>query len=109
MYGLHVHRAVLEAGVRLTGPTVHVVDEAYDRGRILAQWPVPVHVDDTPEALARRVLVVEHRLYPRVVDHVALCIEEGRPSGPLSLEGEGFGPAPSGQTHPDPSELTDAG
>jgi len=109
MYGIHVHRAVLQAGVRLTGPTVHLVDEVYDRGRILAQWPVPVHAGDSPEALARRVLVVEHRLYPRVVDHLARCVQEGRPVEPLSLEGEGFGPAAPDQPHPAAAELTDAG
>jgi len=106
MYGVHVHRAVLEAGARLTGPTVHLVDEVYDRGRILAQWPVPVHAGDTPEALARRVLAVEHRLYPRVVDHLARCVAEGRTPEPLSLEGEGFAPAPPGQGHPGAAELT---
>ena len=64
MYGLRVHRAVLEAGARVSGATVHLVDDEYDRGRILAQWPVPVLPDDTPEALAARVLRVEHRLLP---------------------------------------------
>jgi phosphoribosylglycinamide formyltransferase-1 len=44
------------------------VDERYDEGRIIAQWPVPVLPDDTAETLAARVLRVEHRLYPAVVD-----------------------------------------
>lgn len=71
MYGLRVHRAVLEAGARVSGPTVHFVDEHYDRGAIVAQWPVPVRPDDTPEALAARVLAAEHRLLPRAVAHLA--------------------------------------
>jgi phosphoribosylglycinamide formyltransferase 1 len=68
MYGRHVHEAVIEAGCRVTGTTVHWVDERYDEGRIIAQWPVPVLAGDTPEVLAARVLRVEHRLYPAVLD-----------------------------------------
>jgi len=83
MYGMHVHRAVLEAGVRITGPTVHLVDEEYDRGRILAQWPVPVLLDDTPETLARRVIRVEHRLFPMTVDAVARGLVEDRAPGAI--------------------------
>jgi folate-dependent phosphoribosylglycinamide formyltransferase PurN len=71
MYGARVHHAVIEAGVRVSGVTVHFVDETYDRGPIIAQWPVPVAPDDTPDGLAARVLAVEHLLYPRVVDAVA--------------------------------------
>ena len=64
MYGMHVHRAVLDYGVHWSGATVHLVDEAYDHGPIVLQEPVPVYADDTPEALADRVRAVEHRLYP---------------------------------------------
>ncbi|MGH7465065.1 MAG: phosphoribosylglycinamide formyltransferase, partial [Longimicrobiales bacterium] len=64
MYGRHVHEAVLAAGCRVTGATVHYVDEVYDEGRIIAQWPVPVLPGDVAETLAARVLRVEHRLYP---------------------------------------------
>ena len=64
MYGIRVHRAVLESGARVSGATVHLVDARYDEGRILAQWPVPVLPGDTPESLAARVLAVEHRLLP---------------------------------------------
>jgi formyltetrahydrofolate-dependent phosphoribosylglycinamide formyltransferase len=71
MYGLRVHRAVLEAGVRVTGVTVHFVDEHYDRGPIIAQWPVPVLETDDPETLAARVLRVEHRVLPAVVSALA--------------------------------------
>jgi phosphoribosylglycinamide formyltransferase 1 len=67
MYGERVHRAVLASGARETGVTVHLVDEAYDRGPILAQSRVPVREDDTPERLAARVLEVEHRLLPAAV------------------------------------------
>jgi phosphoribosylglycinamide formyltransferase-1 len=71
MYGLRVHQAVLAAGTRVSGATVHVVDEAYDSGAILAQWPVPVLADDSPESLAARILAVEHRLLPTVVEQLA--------------------------------------
>jgi phosphoribosylglycinamide formyltransferase-1 len=71
MYGLRVHCAVLAAGDAASGVTVHFVDEAYDRGAVIAQWPVPVLAGDTPETLAERVLRVEHVIYPRVVDAVA--------------------------------------
>jgi phosphoribosylglycinamide formyltransferase-1 len=64
MYGTRVHAAVLAAGVRVSGPTVHVVSERYDEGAIIAQWPVPVRNDDTPETLGARVLAAEHKLYP---------------------------------------------
>lgn len=90
MYGMHVHRAVLEAGARLSGPTVHLADEVYDRGRVLAQWPVPVKVDDTADALAARVLQVEHWLYPRVVDHLARLWREGKGAEPWETTGERF-------------------
>jgi phosphoribosylglycinamide formyltransferase-1 len=67
MYGHHVHAAVLASGARESGATVHLVDEVYDRGAILAQARVPVLPDDTPDALAARVLTAEHRLLPAVV------------------------------------------
>lgn len=71
MYGLHVHDAVLRAGERESGATVHVVDEEYDHGRILLQQRVPVLDGDTPEALAQRVLSVEHSLYPDAIRLIA--------------------------------------
>jgi len=82
MYGHRVHAAVLESGVRVSGATVHFVDEAYDRGAIIAQWPVPVLWRDDEASLAARIAVVEHQLLPRVVaslvrGHVRLS-EEGR-------------------------------
>jgi len=71
MYGERVHRAVLASGARVSGATVHYVEEEYDSGATLAQWPVPVLADDSPATLAARVLKVEHVLYPRVIDAVA--------------------------------------
>ena len=71
MYGERVHRAVLEAGARVTGVTVHFIDEEYDRGAIIAQWPVPVLPGDDPRTLAARVLRIEHILLPRAVCAVA--------------------------------------
>jgi formyltetrahydrofolate-dependent phosphoribosylglycinamide formyltransferase len=72
MYGARVHRSVLESGARVSGPTVHFVDEVYDHGAIIAQWPVPVFSDDTESALAARVLRAEHLLLPRVAHLVAV-------------------------------------
>jgi phosphoribosylglycinamide formyltransferase-1 len=71
MYGARVHAAVIAAGSRVSGATVHFVDERYDHGAIIAQWPVPVLSGDTPQALAARVLRVEHALYPPAVLAVA--------------------------------------
>jgi phosphoribosylglycinamide formyltransferase-1 len=71
LYGLRVHRAVLEAGARISGATIHFVDGQYDRGPIIAQWPVPVCEADTAESIAARVLRVEHVLLPRAVDALA--------------------------------------
>jgi folate-dependent phosphoribosylglycinamide formyltransferase PurN len=71
MYGRRVHEAVLQSGARISGATVHIVDEQYDHGPIVAQWPVPVLEHDDPETLAARVLEVEHRLLPEVVDAFA--------------------------------------
>jgi phosphoribosylglycinamide formyltransferase-1 len=72
MYGIRVHEAVLAAGERETGVTVHLVDEVYDHGPIVAQARVPVQPGDTPEALQARVLQAEHRLYPETLRRIAL-------------------------------------
>lgn len=74
MYGRHVHEAVLAYGCKVSGVTVHFVDEKYDHGPVIAQECVPVLPGDTPEVLAGRVLKVEHRLYPAVL----ACFAEGR-------------------------------
>lgn len=67
MFGHHVHQAVLASGATISGATVHLVSAEYDKGHIVAQWPVPVIADDTPATLAARVLAVEHQLLPAVV------------------------------------------
>lgn len=67
MYGKRVHEAVLASGATVSGATVHLVSAEYDRGPVVAQWPVPVASDDTPESLADRVQAVEHQLLPAVV------------------------------------------
>ncbi|HPA18105.1 MAG TPA: phosphoribosylglycinamide formyltransferase [Verrucomicrobiae bacterium] len=72
MYGMHVHRAVIAAGEKTSGATIHLVDSDYDRGPILAQAVVPVLPDDTPETLAARVLQQEHRLYPETLRRLIL-------------------------------------
>jgi formyltetrahydrofolate-dependent phosphoribosylglycinamide formyltransferase len=84
MYGLRIHRAVLASGASESGASVHLVDEVYDRGAVLAQARVPVEPGDTPERLAARVLDAEHRLLPAVVRAAAAA---GRPV-PLSLSPE---------------------
>src|SRR6202162_861828 len=72
MYGARVHEAVIASGAEETGVTVHLVDDEYDRGPIIAQWRVRVDKSDTPESLAARVLNVEHVVYPRAVEMVAI-------------------------------------
>jgi phosphoribosylglycinamide formyltransferase-1 len=70
MYGNRVHRAVLEHGCKVSGCTVHLLDERYDTGPILAQASVPVLDDDTPDSLALRVQKEEHRIYPIAIEEV---------------------------------------
>jgi len=71
MYGHRVHEAVLASGAKESGPTVHFVDEEFDRGAIIDQERVPVKPGDTADTLAARVLEAEHRLLPRVVLELA--------------------------------------
>ena len=66
-YGLNVHRAALEYGVKISGLTVHFVDEQYDSGAIILQRAVEVKDDDTPESLQARILEEEHRALPEAV------------------------------------------
>ena len=79
MYGLRVHQAVIDSGVRVTGVTVHLADGAYDEGPIVVQDTVRVMQDDTPESLAARVLETEHSLYSEAVRLFA--------EGKVSVEG----------------------
>lgn len=77
MYGARVHEAVLAAGATETGVTVHLVDDDYDRGPIVAQWIVPVLAGDDADSLAARVLKVEHIVFPRAVEMVAALHQHG--------------------------------
>src|SRR5262245_53916478 len=77
--GLRAQRQALEHGVKVTGATVHFVDEGVDTGPIVAQAAVPVRSDDTEETLAERILAEEHRIYPEAIRLFA----EGR----LRIEG----------------------
>ena len=65
--GLHAQRQALQYGVKVSGATVHFVDEGVDTGPIICQAAVPVREDDTEETLAARILQQEHRLYPRAI------------------------------------------
>jgi len=71
MYGHHVHEAVIAAGEKESGVTIHLVTAEYDQGPILAQRKIPVLSDDTAESLAARVLEVEHALYPETLAKIA--------------------------------------
>ena len=79
--GLHPHKQALDAGVKISGCTVHFVTEEMDSGPIVAQAAVPVLEGDTPESLAARILQAEHKLYPQALALVAsgrARIEDGR-------------------------------
>lgn len=83
MYGQRVHQAVLDAGVPETAVTIHLVDEVYDRGRILAVSPVPVLPGDDVTTLAGRVLEEEHRFLVATLERIARGeITIGLPSAP---------------------------
>ena len=71
MYGSHVHAAVIASGAKTTGVTVHLVDDEFDHGPVVAQWRIAVLEKDTAESLAERVLEVEHVIYPRAVEMIA--------------------------------------
>jgi len=80
MYGMNVHNAVKESGVKISGVTIHAVTEIYDEGPILYQDSVPVFESDTPDDIASRVLLCEHDSYWRVVKALAektITIENG--------------------------------
>jgi phosphoribosylglycinamide formyltransferase-1 len=85
MYGRRVHEAVLASGATETGATVHLVDEVYDHGPVLAQMTVPVRPGDSAETLAARVLEVEHRILPAAV------LAAARAGHPVPLNGSGVG------------------
>jgi phosphoribosylglycinamide formyltransferase 1 len=81
MYGRHVHEAVLQSGTRVSGCTVHFVDNQYDHGPIILQRNVPVLEDDTPETLAARVFDAECEVYPealRLIGQGRVRVEGGQ-------------------------------
>jgi len=67
MYGLNVHKAVLDSGAKYSGLTIHYVDNVYDNGKIIFQKSIKVDKDDTPESLQERILKQEHIFYPRII------------------------------------------
>lgn len=85
MYGVNVHEAALEAGVRFTGATTHFVTEEVDQGPIILQAAVPVRRTDTPRTLQQRVLEVEHDILPRTVDLYARDRIEVRSDGRIKI------------------------
>jgi phosphoribosylglycinamide formyltransferase-1 len=74
MYGINVHKAVIQAGVKVTGITIHCVNENYDEGKILFQKCIEVNETDDEYSLQKRVLELEHKYYPYVIS----LIEEGK-------------------------------
>jgi phosphoribosylglycinamide formyltransferase 1 len=83
--GLEAWKQALAAGEKVTGCTVHYVDEKIDHGDIIAQREVPILADDTPETLHARIQVAEHELYPEVIGR--LCVGESR----IARKGESAG------------------
>jgi phosphoribosylglycinamide formyltransferase-1 len=71
MYGMNVHRAVIESGDKITGATVHIVSSEYDKGRILSQTTVPVMPGEKAEELQKRVLKAEHIIYSETLQKIA--------------------------------------
>ncbi len=76
MYGMHVHRAVLKSGAKRSGITIHLVNEEYDKGRILFQEDVRIAPAETPESLAAKIQQLEHYYYPRVVEAELLKLKK---------------------------------
>ncbi|MBL0848864.1 MAG: phosphoribosylglycinamide formyltransferase [Candidatus Liberibacter ctenarytainae] len=70
--GLHTHRRALQAGIKITGCTVHTVTEEMDEGPIIAQSAIPIAPDETEKSLSQRVLSLEHLLYPLALEYVIL-------------------------------------
>ncbi|MCB0335670.1 MAG: phosphoribosylglycinamide formyltransferase [Bdellovibrionales bacterium] len=70
MYGMHVHEAVVASGAKESGASIHVVTTNYDEGPILAQEAVDLEAEESAESLAKKVLVIEHQLYPRTIQAV---------------------------------------
>jgi len=71
LYGMRVHQAVIDYGCKVTGCTVHFVDDEYDHGPVIAQQVVEVHADDSAEKLQQRVFAAERQIYPEVINLIA--------------------------------------
>jgi folate-dependent phosphoribosylglycinamide formyltransferase PurN len=81
MYGMHVHEAVINSGDKISGVTVHIVDEEYDHGPIVKQRTITIDEGETPETLATKIHGIEHQLYPEVLQLFAddrVRVSEGR-------------------------------
>lgn len=94
MYGMHIHRAVVAAKERESGCTVHLVDNVYDNGRVLAQAKVPVFAEDTPEDVQQRVYEQEMRLYPEAL--AAFLADHDPPPETIIYHQPSWNPAASG-------------
>jgi phosphoribosylglycinamide formyltransferase-1 len=90
MYGHRVHEAVVAAGVRVTGCTVHFADHAYDTGPILLQRCCPVYSDDTPDEVAARVFREECRAYPEAINLIAQGSVHSISDRRLYIDGDRF-------------------
>jgi phosphoribosylglycinamide formyltransferase-1 len=75
MYGRHVHEAVIAAGEKESGITIHFVDELYDHGRPIFQAKVIVDPDDTPETLAKKIQYLEHNHFPRMIEETVKSLK----------------------------------
>ena len=73
MYGMHVHEAVVEAGEKESGITIHYVNEHFDEGEAIFQAHCEVTPDDTPETLAQKIHQLEHEHFPKIVESVVLA------------------------------------
>lgn len=72
MFGMRVHEAVFQAKEKFSGASVHYVNERYDEGEIIAQQKIPIDHCKSAEEIARAVLKIEHKLYPEVIERLAL-------------------------------------
>jgi phosphoribosylglycinamide formyltransferase-1 len=70
MYGMHVHEAVIKSGKKISGITIHLVDEIYDNGKIIFQAQCDVEGSDTPESLANKIHKLEHEFFPKVIENL---------------------------------------
>ena len=72
MYGIHVHRAVIENREKESGITIHYVNENYDEGAAILQARCVININDTPESLAKKIHALEHKYYPKTIEQVLL-------------------------------------